>query len=436
MNIVCSGNRIFSHSDLDKMVNVFIEWFKSQVCESIEIVYGVFSKKIDYIVAYEGSKKLGAAFCPLPYIADLDVAISRENKIGVKGIVISDRFKSYIINGYCQKIPKFNDFSLCFLTSGSSGKRKLIGMSEKNIEAAITGIQARLNYRQSDIIASVLPQSFDYGFYQYLLAKKADCTLILLDNGYCLDSLKELCQLGATVLPGVPSMLANMATIAQRVMKDNSIRLITSTGETLSEGLIGKLEILFPKAEIAAMYGLTECKRVSIHPNTRAIGRGSVGKPIACCTVVIESQDESGVGEIVVKGTNVALGIFELGEHGLVLKSYGSKVLRTGDFGYLDNLGYLHVCGRKDDLVKIAGMRYSLKEIENFLYKTDKFEFVKVTIIEGCIIVICKTYSVSEKAILRLLVNEFGVHMSTLRVKKIGALELTENLKLGKVHVE
>ncbi|WP_448511925.1 AMP-binding protein [Photorhabdus laumondii] len=433
MNIISNGFNKISNSDFEYMINFLEKKVKTKVLESFEIIYGVFSNKINYLVAFEVSKKLGVAFCPLPYTNNISTEVARVNKIGVQSVLLLDDFNYHIIQGKRQNIPKLNNFCLCFLTSGSSGKRKLIALSKENIDAAVLGIQERLNYRQSDIVANVLPQSFDYGFYQYLLAKKADCTLLLFDEGYSIESLKSMCKLGVTVLPGVPSMLASMASIADRVMKSNDIRLITSTGEALSGGLLVKLEKLFPKADIASMYGLTECKRVAIHPTSQGRGRGSVGKPIQHCLVRIDSADEHGIGEIVVEGPNVAQCIFELGDSGLIIKSFDEQTLYTGDYGYLDEHGFLHVCGRKDDLVKISGMRHSLKEIEDHLYNTNRFDVVKVVAIDRIIMVMCSQSILKEKEVKQLLIEKFGVHMSSVKVKVVDELRLTDNLKLDQV---
>lgn len=430
MKIIVNEFTDISGSDLKQNVDLLERKLSSYLTNQIKIIYGAFEKKIDYIVLYEVSMRLGLAFCPLPFKSGIKEEVERAKSIGAHGVFVSDKYDFEIVEGTDKNPIALDDVRLCFLTSGSSGNRKFITLTKGNIAAATYGIQERLKYKETDVVASVLPQSFDYGFYQYLLCKKADCTLLLFDEGYSIQALKSMCRLGATVLPGVPSMLASMATVASRVMKNNSIRLITSTGEAFSEGLLSKLELVFPRVDIASMYGLTECKRVSIHPTSKGEGRGSVGKPIHGCQVWIDAIDENGMGEIVVDGPNVSNGMFEINKNSSSPLAISNKPLYTGDYGYIDEHGYLYVSGRKDDLVKISGMRHSLKEIEDYLYDQETFNLVKLTVSEGVVHVLYKSISNSEQGVKQMLVDKFGVHMSTVKVNQVDDLKLTENLKL------
>lgn len=52
------------------------------------------------------------------------------------------------------------------------------------------------------------------------------------------------------------------------------------------------------------------------------------------------------------------------------VKSYCSRFLGyylTGDVGYIDEEGHLHILGRSDDVIKIAGHRLSTREVEDIL---------------------------------------------------------------------
>jgi acyl-CoA synthetase (AMP-forming)/AMP-acid ligase II len=123
------------------------------------------------------------------------------------------------------------------------------------------------------------------------------------------------------------------------------------------------------------MYGLSECKRVSYLPpeeiDTRPL---SVGKAMPNCEVWLE--DESGnrlpdgsVGELVVRGSNVALGYWRMPEETEAAfrpgPFPGERVLHTGDLFRTDNEGYLYFLGRKDDMLKCRGQKVYPREIED-----------------------------------------------------------------------
>jgi acyl-coenzyme A synthetase/AMP-(fatty) acid ligase len=86
-----------------------------------------------------------------------------------------------------------------------------------------------------------------------------------------------------TALPVVPTLLA--ALFRARLLKPEyfpNLRYISSTGEKLDTSLISSSYEAMPKVEIIPMYGLTECKRVSIMPPNRRdkILAGSCGLPL------------------------------------------------------------------------------------------------------------------------------------------------------------
>jgi acyl-CoA synthetase (AMP-forming)/AMP-acid ligase II len=121
------------------------------------------------------------------------------------------------------------------------------------------------------------------------------------------------------------------------------------------------------------MFGLTECKRVSIMGADEDIERpGAVGLPLPGTEVLI--ADESGarqepgqVGEIVVRGPHVMAGYWR--QPDLTARRFRRAEglfpqLHTGDYGWLDEDGYLYFSGRRDDIYKQNGFRISAIEVE------------------------------------------------------------------------
>lgn len=50
----------------------------------------------------------------------------------------------------------------------------------------------------------------------------------------------------------------------------------------------------------------------------------------------------------------------------------------TGDYGYMDEEGYLYILGRIDDVIKVAGHRLSPAEIENIILSNEEVADVAV----------------------------------------------------------
>jgi acyl-CoA synthetase (AMP-forming)/AMP-acid ligase II len=159
----------------------------------------------------------------------------------------------------------------------------------------------------------------------------------------------------------------------------SSVHYFTNTGAPLPVEHIEKLRRLFPQAKIFSMYGLTECKRVSYLPPAEIDRRArSVGR--AMPNVEAYVVDETGervppgtVGELVVRGSNVMAGYWELPEAtaGALRPGPvpGELVLHTGDLFQTDEDGYLYFVGRRDDMIKTRGQRVSPREVEEVLHR-------------------------------------------------------------------
>ncbi|MHC4399992.1 MAG: class I adenylate-forming enzyme family protein [Planctomycetota bacterium] len=271
------------------------------------------------------------------------------------------------------------DLAALIYTSGSTGNPKGVMLTHLNMVAAATSITGYLENTSDDVILNVLPLSFDYGLYQVLMGFKVGGTVVLERSfTYPHVALKKLEEERVTGFPVVPTMSAILLGMDLAKYDLSHLRYVTNTGAALPTDHIVRLRRLLPHARIYSMYGLTECKRVSYLPPDQIDRRPtSVGKGMPNEEVYV--VDEEGrrvgpgvVGELVVRGSNVMKGYWELPEQtDRVLKPGplpGEKVLFTGDLFRMDGEGYLYFVGRKDDIIKSRGEKVSPKEVENVLY--------------------------------------------------------------------
>ncbi len=117
-------------------------------------------------------------------------------------------------------------------------------------------------------------------------------------------------------------------------------------------------------------YGLTETSPIlaASGPDTKIVG--SVGPPLCEVTLAIDSDSGGNspetAGEILVKGDNVMLGYYENEE--ATRETFTSDGwLKTGDVGYFDKEGNLHITGRaKSCIVLSNGKNVFPEELESF----------------------------------------------------------------------
>lgn len=275
------------------------------------------------------------------------------------------------------------DLASIIYTSGSTGLPKGVMMTHHNMVSAANSITQYLENTPDDVILNVLPLSFDYGLYQVLMGFKMGATVILektfLYPYKVIDTILKERVTGFPIVPTISAILLQMEDIKKNNFEH--LRYISNTAAALPVAHIQKLREFFPKTKIYSMYGLTECKRVSyLPPDQLDVRPGSVGKgmPNEEVYIVGESGERVGsgvVGELIVRGSNVMKGYWELPEETakkLKPGRYpGEMVLHTGDLFKMDEEGYLYFVARKDDIIKSRGEKVSPKEIENVLYEID-----------------------------------------------------------------
>ncbi|MHC4470384.1 MAG: AMP-binding protein [Planctomycetota bacterium] len=282
------------------------------------------------------------------------------------------------------------DLAAIIYTSGTTGRPKGVTLTHRNLISAAESITEYLENVPDDIILNVLPMSFDYGLYQALMAPVVGATLVLEKSfAYPYRIVQRIREEEVTGFPGVPTIFASLLS-----MKDldpaefDSVRYVTNTGAALATSHITRLKSLFRNARIYSMYGITECKRVSYMPPDElearpdSVGRGMPNEEVWIVDEHGEPVAPGQVGELVVRGSNVMQGYWNLPEETEKVLRPGrhpwEKVLHTGDLFSQDEEGYLYFFSRTDDIIKSRGQKVSPKEVEAAFYELPEVREVAV----------------------------------------------------------
>lgn len=271
--------------------------------------------------------------------------------------------------------PKGEDPALFIYTSGSTGYPRAVVCPHERIRYVVRAILDRLRYTVDDTVFCALPVSFDYGLYQLLLATAVGARVIWPTTVDGVGLLRSARSVEASVLPVVPSLAAAILRLRSRSAARWRWhpRLLTSTGAPLHPALVSELRATLPHAELAPMYGMTECKRITIG-DTRDADAGSVGRPLDGTHVSVVDRDgcqvpPGVVGEIKVSGPHVMRGYWN-SANGIgpsprfECPDTASRALWTGDYGWMNRDGRLFLVGRRDDIFNHHGVRTSGAEIE------------------------------------------------------------------------
>jgi acyl-CoA synthetase (AMP-forming)/AMP-acid ligase II len=271
------------------------------------------------------------------------------------------------------------DLAALIYTSGSTGLPKGVMLSAANMTAALDAVHVYLRPSADDVYFSALPLSSSYGLYQMISALSLGARLVL-DRSFSfpMHSLKLLATNQASIFAAVPTQVAwilGAPNFDAGLLQ--SLRIVTTAAAALPAEHAQRLQTLAPQARIYAMYGQTECKRISyLDPADLIRKSGSVGKGLAIQRhVVVDSQGarvQAGApGELVVQGPHVMMGYWRdparTAEKLKTVPGESGTWLYTGDFFREDSEGYLYFLGRADELLKIGGHKVSPAEIENVI---------------------------------------------------------------------
>jgi long-chain acyl-CoA synthetase len=171
-------------------------------------------------------------------------------------------------------------------------------------------------------------------------------------------------------LSAVPAGITMAMDSAERSLAPlvRQIRLIELGSAHMPVSQKERLLQFFPHARICMHYGLTEASRSTfLDFDADRLRLSSVGK--ASPNVQVEIRDPDGQplpvgksGEVVVRGAHVTPGY--IGDPELSARVVSARGIRTGDLGWMDEQGYLHLSGRLDDQINVGGIKVSPSELE------------------------------------------------------------------------
>lgn len=124
-------------------------------------------------------------------------------------------------------------------------------------------------------------------------------------------------------------------------------------------------------------YGLTEAGTVLTVNDLKPFRGDSVGTPVPGTEIQIRGPNELGVGEVWARGRTVMAGYLDAPD--LTAEAIVDGWLRTGDLGYIDAAGHLHLVGRaKNMIVTEGGKNVYPEDIEALLGDLDGSEEMAV----------------------------------------------------------
>jgi long-chain acyl-CoA synthetase len=268
------------------------------------------------------------------------------------------------------------DLAAIIYTSGSTGAPRGVMLTHLNIVSNTRSIVSYLGLTAHDRVMCVLPFYYVYGL-SLLHTHVAVGGTVVIDNRFIFPNvvLGAMQEQEVTGFAGVPStfaLLLHKSNLAN--MTFPHLRYVTQAGGGMPPARITEWLARGPKVPFFVMYGATEASARLTYLEPAELERklGSIGRPVPNVEVLVLKDDgepaaRGEVGELVARGSNVALGYWNNPEESA--RRFGAEGYRTGDLGYADEEGFLYLVGRRDDMIKVGGQRVGAKEIEDVLHE-------------------------------------------------------------------
>lgn len=306
-------------------------------------------------------------------------------------------------NSYYDYKIDVNKLASIVFTSGTTGKGKGVMLSQANI-----GLDMTLGMYNFDITRKtlhVLPPHHTFGSTVNYVGHLSQGCEVYISSGikHVSDEIKEQQPTHLILVPaflevmnrkiwatarkgGKEGLLKAMMKVSDCLRKigidirrklfasvlsafGGKLELIICGGAKLDEEIISTFDSL--GITILNGYGITECSPLISANRNRYRKKGSVGTPILACRVRIDNPDENGEGEICVKGPNVMLGYYQNPEATAEVFDKDG-FFHTGDYGKLDEEGWIYITGRKKNLIILSnGKNVYPEEIEADLQKVE-----------------------------------------------------------------
>ncbi|RYP53444.1 hypothetical protein DL768_001589 [Monosporascus sp. mg162] len=388
-----SWDGMMTYAELDKASDVVAHDLISRLGLQVgERVPFCFEKSRWVLVSILGILKAGAAFVPLEQSHPTDRLQWMATAVKARVAIVSPQYKQKVESvqnvlpldqanfgklnqdidstGFPAVTP--DDTAAILFTSGSSGKPKGCVWQHKAWCSSATRQADGLYMRDSKRMLQFASYSFGASLIEMLTPLQLGATICIISDYDKMNNVeKAIAATGADAAVLPPSLLRSLNSLG-------SIKTLICGGESLDSHSIDRFSA---RIHLVAGYGSTEGAVVTCSKlMSKGLSAKCIGRPFnGSCWIVSPSNYHQllpigAVGELLIEGPHLAQGYLDQPEKTAdafiddATWMPSVKYYRTGDLARFDpDTGDIYYAGRKDNMVKINGMRVELGEVEAHL---------------------------------------------------------------------
>lgn len=266
-----------------------------------------------------------------------------------------------------------NQRAVLLFTSGTEAMPKGVPLTHHNLLCNMRGAIDVVEVKKSDVLLGILPPFHAFGFLAgSLLAPLGGVRIAYSPNPTDGKALvQDFQRWGITILCAAPTFIKGIlsAALPEQI---STLRLCVSGAEKAPKELFNMFAKMGKDGILIEGYGITECSPVLTMTRMDKPPRG-VGEAIPGVELMVvhpETMEEvprGTQGLILAKGPNIFSGYINPGLASPFVILNNESWYKTGDLGFLDELGRLIISGRQKRFVKIGGEMVSLAAVEDAL---------------------------------------------------------------------
>ena len=271
--------------------------------------------------------------------------------------------------------PDPNQIADVLFTTGTTGAPKGVALNHRNLEAAALNINTFIQNTADDVELLALPVSHSFGLGRVRCVLSKGGTLVLLGTFASMKKffgqMEQYHCTGFGMVPAGWGYIKKMSGCKIGQFADQ-LRYIEIGSSFMSIEDKELLCELLPNTRICMHYGLTEASRSAFmefhseHDRLNTAGKASPNVDVKIFDTEGNDQPVGAEGEVCVKGEHVTCSYWnETPER--FAKDFYNGYFRTGDAGYLDEEGYIHLKSRIKEMINVGGKKVSPMEVEDVL---------------------------------------------------------------------
>lgn len=256
-------------------------------------------------------------------------------------------------------------------TSGTTGRPKGVRLRQGPLLRTSAAWTDVAGLRQGDVYPVMYPLAHIGGFKTGLVTTLVARATTVLVPQVRADSIVEVMDRQCvTFFNGPPAVLRTLLDEreAGRMTAPSTLRTVVMGSAIVPPQLVRDLRNTLGVEDVMVAYGLTEATGVCLmtrRGDSIDVVSATLGRPLPGIEVRTEGASTDDPRPIEVRGDNVMLGYLD--DPQATAAAVRDGWLDTGDLGWTDELGYVHIAGRSTDMLLVGGFNVYPAEVEHAL---------------------------------------------------------------------